>query len=206
MVYIQIFYLNKLQFALIVYLYFQIRIETNLILIGLAFSDMLTILTNIPYVVHFYLIHGQKSLHAPFIERDSKFWTYLLKIHTSSSITFHTVSIWLTVYLAIFRYCYIKTSMPLNLNSKNTQESTNASFKHRLSSLVENGLQKLCSFKCTMIMILSIYISGFIICSPAYFYSNVNEGLNENGLIYYFIDESDLNIRTNESNESFHVR
>ena len=151
---------------------------------------MMTILTNIPYVIHFYLIHGEKSLHTPFIERDSKAWTYLLKIHTMSSVTFHTVSIWLTVYLAIFRYCYIKTSIPL-------QESTKSSLKNRLLSAIQNVLEKACSFKYTMIIIVGIYFSGLIICSPAYFYSTVNKSLNENGLTYFFIEESDLNIRTN---------
>jgi hypothetical protein len=62
-----------------------IKSPTNLILTGLAISDLLTMLSCLPYSLWFYILHpvqyycSQASGDMP--ERDTKFWTIYSLIH-----------------------------------------------------------------------------------------------------------------------------
>ena len=77
----------------------------NLILIGIAAADCLVMLEYIPFTCHMYLMDD--------VDRDpeEKFslaWGIFLLFHTNFTIMIHTVSIWLTLFLAIWRLIMIK--------------------------------------------------------------------------------------------------
>lgn len=82
----------------------MITSPTNLILTALAFSDLFTMLSSIVFGIFFYIVHIDKPLYEPSLTRDSWAWTYFAMLHVMASVTFHSISIWLTVYLACFRY------------------------------------------------------------------------------------------------------
>ncbi len=79
----------------------------NLILLGLAVSDLLTMILYVPFVLYFYCIYGTE----PTPERNSKGSMKFFIFHVNFTVTTHTVSIWMGVCLAIFRYLHIKYSM-----------------------------------------------------------------------------------------------
>ncbi|KAJ8681201.1 hypothetical protein QAD02_016988 [Eretmocerus hayati] len=76
----------------------EMRSPTNTILTGLAVADMLVMLDYIPYAVHSYLYHRSKR------ERYSYAWAVFVLFHSFFSQVFHTISICLTVTLAVWRY------------------------------------------------------------------------------------------------------
>lgn len=86
----------------------MITSPTNLILTGLAFSDLFTMLSSLVFGIYFYIVHPHESP-----ERDTWAWTHFAMSHVMASVTFHSISIWLTVYLACFRYfiCTILLSL-----------------------------------------------------------------------------------------------
>ena len=72
---------------------------TNTILTGLAVADLLVMLTYAPYSFHTFV--------RPSTDEQVQYsygWALFTFFHANSSAVFHTVSIWLTVLLAIFRY------------------------------------------------------------------------------------------------------
>ena len=76
----------------------EMRSPTNAILTGLAIADLIVMLEYIPYTVHSYLYHRPKS------ETYTYYWTLFVLIHSNVAQVFHTISIWLTVMLAVWRY------------------------------------------------------------------------------------------------------
>ncbi|CAG2111821.1 unnamed protein product, partial [Medioppia subpectinata] len=78
---------------------------TNAILTGLAVADMLVMTTYFPYSIHNFIRYGLTES-----EKYSKGWAIFTLIHAHSSIVSHTISIWLTVILAVWRY--IAVSFP----------------------------------------------------------------------------------------------
>ena len=83
----------------------NMRSSVNVILSGLAMSDTFTGLAALPYYVYFYTFtHDSKYLpHA---------WCYVQKYCTGVIPTiFHTISVWLTLSLAIQRYIYVCHSL-----------------------------------------------------------------------------------------------
>lgn len=81
----------------------MITSPTNLILTALAFSDLFTMLSSIVFSIFFYIVHMNTPYNEPSLERDSWAWTHFAMLHVMASVTFHSISIWLTVYLACFR-------------------------------------------------------------------------------------------------------
>ena len=79
---------------------------TNLILLGLAVSDLLTMISYVPFALQFYCIYGDKPSPA----RNSHDWVVFFLFHVNFTVTTHTTSIWLGVLLSIFRYLYVKCS------------------------------------------------------------------------------------------------
>ncbi|XP_041369865.1 sex peptide receptor-like [Gigantopelta aegis] len=77
---------------------------TNTILMWLAVADLLTMLSYLPFSIHFYIL---KIPSFPTFTTMSFVWICFLMFHASFSIICHTVAIWLTIALAIFRYIYI---------------------------------------------------------------------------------------------------
>lgn len=72
---------------------------TNCILTGLAVSDGLTMAAYLPFAMHFYVLHGDALTPV----RNSYTAACFLLVYASFSVFVHTVSIWLTVVLAVFR-------------------------------------------------------------------------------------------------------
>ncbi|CAL1541316.1 unnamed protein product [Lymnaea stagnalis] len=84
----------------------HMRSPVNQILTGLAVSDIITMLSYLPFAIHFYCIHPSSS-QSP--ERNSKGWMSFLLFHISLTTVTHTISIWLCVVLAIVRYLHIRS-------------------------------------------------------------------------------------------------
>ena len=79
---------------------------TNLILLGLAVSDLLTMVSYVPSALQFYCVYGVKPSPA----RNSHNWVVFFLFHVNFTVTTHTISIWLGVLLSVFRYLYVKCS------------------------------------------------------------------------------------------------
>ncbi|KAH9514071.1 hypothetical protein Btru_030145 [Bulinus truncatus] len=84
----------------------HMRTPVNQILTGLAVSDIITMLSYLPFAIHFYCIHPSSS-QSP--DRNSKGWMSFLLFHISLTTVTHTISIWLCVVLAIVRYLHIRS-------------------------------------------------------------------------------------------------
>ncbi|KAK3105290.1 hypothetical protein FSP39_021722 [Pinctada imbricata] len=83
----------------------SMRSQINFILTGIAVSDVLTMLSYIPFALHFYIINGLSRTP----EKYSYGWSMFLAIHACLSITTHTISIWLGVWMSCARYIYIRS-------------------------------------------------------------------------------------------------
>jgi hypothetical protein len=92
----------------------MIKSPTNTILTGIAFSDLIIMISYSIFSLYFYIIHID-NFHDPFANYNTFFWTHFSLFHVFLSVTTHSISIWFTVYLAFFRYFFIKT---YNLSAK----------------------------------------------------------------------------------------
>ena len=75
---------------------------TNAILTGLAFTDLLVMVEYIPYVMHANILTGRSD-----VLKYSWGWAVFVLFHAYFTQVFHTISIWLTVLLAVWRYIAI---------------------------------------------------------------------------------------------------
>lgn len=80
--------------------------STNTILLWLAVADLLTMLDYLPFAIHFYIMEPIDPERPAFSTPEFS-WICFLLFHASFSIVCHTMAIWLTIALAIFRYIYI---------------------------------------------------------------------------------------------------
>ncbi|KAL1140966.1 hypothetical protein AAG570_000892 [Ranatra chinensis] len=71
---------------------------TNTILTGMAVADLLVMLEYIPFSLRLYLLVMTKR------EKFSYGWAVFVLFHSNFTQVCHTVSIWLTVTLAVWRY------------------------------------------------------------------------------------------------------
>lgn len=78
--------------------------STNIILTGLAISDGLTMAFYFPFALQTYVIHGIDI--SP--ERDTIESAKYTLSYAIASVILHSISIWLTVTLAVFRYVFIR--------------------------------------------------------------------------------------------------
>ena len=108
---------------------------TNCILTGLAVSDGLTMVAYLPFAVRFYCLYGI----FPSPERNTLGAIRFMLFYACFSVVVHTVSIWLTVTLAVFRYIFIK---------------------HPRSGAV------LCSLQRAKIAVFIVYVVTLIVCIP----------------------------------------
>lgn len=72
---------------------------TNAILTGLAVADLLVMVEYVPFAYHMYL----RPTNYPRADRFSYNWSLFVLLHSDFSQAFHTISIWLTVTLAVWR-------------------------------------------------------------------------------------------------------
>lgn len=113
---------------------------TNAILTGLAVADLLVMLEYIPFACHMYLPQRPRR------ERYSFGWALFVLLHSHFSQACHTISIWLTVTLAVWRY--IAVAYP----QRN---------------------REWCGMQRTIIAIASGYILCPILCIPLYLAFNI---------------------------------
>ena len=76
--------------------------STNIILSALATADMLTMLCYLPYASYFYIYARPDPMYF-----HSKGWIIYLLFNQNFVITAHTIAMWLTVSLAVFRYIVV---------------------------------------------------------------------------------------------------
>lgn len=78
---------------------------TNLMLTALAIFDLLTMVSYVPFALHYYCLYGIE----PSPSRDTLRWAYFCLFHANFSVTTHSASIWLAVVLSAYRYIYIRS-------------------------------------------------------------------------------------------------
>ena len=78
--------------------------STNQILTWLAVADLLTMTSYLPVSIHFYILRDP-TLGFP--STRSLGWIHFMLFHVNFAVVCHTIAIWLTIILAIFRYLYI---------------------------------------------------------------------------------------------------
>ena len=151
--------------------------STNAILTALAISDFITMLVYIPTAVKFYCILGTNLNQSPNCSPAGYdyFWTVYALFFVNFTVTMHSISIWLTVLLAFFRYIYICHN--------------------------KTG-KKLCTKRNTIIAIAITYAFSIFLCMPSYFVSKIIEINNSNQSNsskrkIYNISKSDIDRQTN---------
>lgn len=116
---------------------------TNAILTGLALADNLVMIEYIPFTMHMYILRER-----PVYERFSYPWTVYVLIHAHVTQVFHTISIWLTLLLAVWRYL---------------------SVAHPLRS------RDWCTLDRALLAILLAYICSPLVCIPLYLTYTIQE-------------------------------
>lgn len=94
----------------------HMRTSINCILTGIAVLDICTMVSYIPFVVHFYLKHG--LARTP--EKYTYAWTHFLVFHGNLTSTTHTASIWLAVFLGILRFQCLQSAQGKALGQRRT--------------------------------------------------------------------------------------
>ncbi|XP_047021675.1 G-protein coupled receptor dmsr-1-like [Helicoverpa zea] len=135
--------------------------STNSILTGLAVADLLVMIDYIPLALHIYT-----DICAE-LNRNSYAWAVYVYFHSIFSQTFHTISIWLTITLAVWRFIAIK------FPQKN---------------------RTLCNKKNTNIAIAVAYAVCPILCLPIYFAMKIQEipSSSKNGHENVTLNDTDI--------------
>jgi len=79
---------------------------TNCLLTGLAVSDGLTMAAYLPFALRFYVLYGTEFNPETSTLAAARFTLF----YACFSVVVHTVSIWITVLLAVFRYDNYRSS------------------------------------------------------------------------------------------------
>lgn len=114
----------------------EMNSPTNAILTGLAVADLLVMMEYIPYASHMYLYHRPRG------DTYTYGWAVFVLFHSIFTQVCHTISICLTVTLAVWRY--IAVAYP----QRN---------------------REWCSFRRTLIAIAGAYTMCPLLCLPVYF-------------------------------------
>ena len=109
---------------------------TNYLLTALAIADMLTMTSYLPYAIYFYCVTVLDSQY-----KHPQGWIIYLIFNTNFIITCHTIAMWLTVSLAVFRYIVV--------------------CHHTLGP-------KLCNLYRAKITIIAVFIATVLFCIPNY--------------------------------------
>lgn len=133
--------------------------STNSILTGLAVADLLVMLDYIPFAFHVYIKIWTD------LNRNSYGWAVFVYFHSIFSQTFHTISIWLTITLAVWRFIAIK------FPQKN---------------------RTLCNKQNTNIAIAVAYAVCPVLCLPIYFAMHIKEVHTNSGSVNGTLNVTDL--------------
>ncbi|XP_048777705.1 G-protein coupled receptor dmsr-1-like [Ostrea edulis] len=126
----------------------KMRTSTNLLLTVLAFTDLISLFLYLVYVTYFFTATGPSELIY-----HSKGWMYIVVICFHEFIAFHTISNWLTISLAIFRY--MKVCQP-------------------------NAAKKYCNINRAKLTIMIVFIVSTLATVPFYLYYEVYESSEDN--------------------------
>lgn len=144
----------------------HMRTSTNVILMWLAVADLCTMIEYVPFALRFYIF---KDPDLEFPENKSYSWMCYLLFHADFSLTMHSMSIWLTIMLAIFRFLYV---------------------------FFPTKGKEYCSIKHAKIIVTGVYISAVLVCIPNYIsnYWKASEKniRNENVTVYTFTQRKDI--------------
>ena len=153
--------------------------QANRILLSIATCDSITMIVHSPILVHFYITNSN-SIYSNELDpnRDTKHWIMYSLLSSLIFITLHSISLWLTVYLSVYRYLNIRRAvniLDINFILNKTKHS-----------------------------ICFIAIFCVLFCLPSYFYPELREhwfelDTKENVThlaLAYYIDESKLNLNT----------
>lgn len=132
---------------------------TNAILTGLAVADMLVMFSYVPFAIHNYV---RKDLAEH--EKYSYRWAIFTLFHANFTVVSHTISIWLTVTVAIWRFMTVCYPGP---------------------SIRWRGLAQ------ARTAIVSTYVSCIVFCVPFYLSFSVQE-MDDDGIVTYKVDFSEL--------------
>ncbi|KAF7410168.1 hypothetical protein HZH68_004549 [Vespula germanica] len=141
----------------------DMRSPTNMILTGLAVADLLVMIEYVPYAIHLYLYRRPRR------DTFTYGWAVFVLFHSNFGQVCHTISICLTVTLAIWRY--IAVAHP----QKN---------------------HEWCSHRRTIIAIVGAYLFCPILCIPLYITTEVRsyvEILDKNGMNVNLTNIQDIN-------------
>ncbi|XP_031848230.1 G-protein coupled receptor dmsr-1 isoform X2 [Nomia melanderi] len=118
----------------------EMRSPTNIILTGLALADLLVMIDYIPYAFHLYLYRRSRK------DKFSYGWAIFVLFHSNFAQVCHTISICLTLILAVWRYVAV---------AKKNREW--------------------CSYRRTIFAILITYALCPVLCVPLYITTEVRE-------------------------------
>ena len=76
---------------------------TNAILTGLAVADLMVMIEYIPFT-----IHNSIESYNPTYTKYTFPWAVFTLFHAHFSVVFHSISSWLTVILAVWRYTSVR--------------------------------------------------------------------------------------------------
>ena len=122
--------------------------SANKILISIAFCDSLIMAIYLPFVIQIYILY---------LNQNSLFWQIYSATSQLICSTFHAMSVWLTVYLSVYRYLYMKESVSSIQNSRKLRKQPN-----RLEKFILLNTSKI---------IISICLYCVLFCLPAYVYT-----------------------------------
>ncbi|XP_078034404.1 G-protein coupled receptor dmsr-1 [Augochlora pura] len=128
----------------------EMRSPTNIILTGLAVADLLVMIDYIPYSFHLYLYRRSRR------DTFTYGWAIFVLFHSNFAQVCHTISICLTLILAVWRYVAV---------AKKNREW--------------------CSYRRTIFAILITYAFCPVLCVPLYITTEVREKvevLDSNGM------------------------
>ncbi len=83
--------------------------KTNFILMSIASCDSILMISYFFFSFYTYILKSKNDRELA--GENDEFWSLLSIVHMILSLTFHAMSIWLTVYLALFRYIFISESV-----------------------------------------------------------------------------------------------
>ncbi|XP_003746589.1 sex peptide receptor-like [Galendromus occidentalis] len=145
---------------------------TNCILIGLAVADMLVMCFYLPYCIMEFITEREQDCLIDGVMVACRSYPAVLYtlICSNATVVFHTVSTWLTVALAIFRW---------------------------MAVAFPSHSRQLCSMKRAKIAIGLTYVGTFIACVPNYFSFTVHDVLAKgigsgDTMVSYRVDFAEL--------------
>lgn len=133
---------------------------TNHLLTALAIADVMTMVSYLPYATYFYCLTVPDESYG-----HPKAWVIYLLFNVYFTITTHTIAMWLTVSLAIFRYIVV--------------------CHHTLGT-------RLCNLRRARLTVAAVFLATPIVCIPNYITYHL-EQRKDNGYWFtntYFVTRS----------------